>query len=79
MECLPLWPTDICEKGRTLSKTYGIKARAIGNTHGEHIENLLEQIKNEKKSSSFPPPFPPQNLKENPWGTHWEPVGIKGK
>jgi hypothetical protein len=27
MECLPLWPTDICEKGRTLSKTYGIKAR----------------------------------------------------
>jgi hypothetical protein len=24
MECLPLWLTDICEKGRTLSKTYGI-------------------------------------------------------
>jgi hypothetical protein len=23
----PLWPTDICEKGRTLNKTYGIKAR----------------------------------------------------
>jgi len=27
MECLPLWPTDIREKGRTLSKIYGIKAR----------------------------------------------------
>jgi hypothetical protein len=57
----------------------GLKQGAIGNTHGEHIENLLEQIKNEKKSSSFPPAPPPQNLKENPWGTHWEPVGTKGK
>jgi hypothetical protein len=27
MECLPLWPTYIGEKGRTLGKTYGIKAR----------------------------------------------------
>jgi hypothetical protein len=27
MECLPLWPTCIGEKGRTLGKTYGIKAR----------------------------------------------------
>jgi len=27
MECLPLWPTYIDEKGRTLGKTYGIKAR----------------------------------------------------
>jgi hypothetical protein len=24
--------------------------------------------------------LPPQkNLKENPWGTNWEPVGTKGK
>jgi hypothetical protein len=27
MECLPLWPTYLGEKGRTLGKTYGIKAR----------------------------------------------------
>jgi hypothetical protein len=27
MECLVLWPTYIGEKGRTLGKTYGIKAR----------------------------------------------------
>jgi len=27
MECLPLWPTYIGEKGKTLGKTYGIKAR----------------------------------------------------
>jgi len=40
------WPTDICEKGRTLSKTYGIKTRCDW---------------------------------EHPWGTHWEPVGTKGK
>jgi len=46
MKCLPLWPTDICEKGRTLSKTYGIKARCDW---------------------------------EHPRGTHWEPVGTKGK
>jgi hypothetical protein len=35
MECLPLWPTYIVEKGRTLGKTYG-----IGNTLGEPIGNL---------------------------------------
>jgi hypothetical protein len=42
----------------------GLKQGAIGNTHGEHIANLLDQRKNEKKSSSSPPPPPPQNLKE---------------
>jgi len=36
MECLPLWPTYIAEKGRTL----GLKRGAIGNTLGEHIGNL---------------------------------------
>jgi hypothetical protein len=40
MECLPLWPTYIGEKGRTLGKTYGTRRRAIGNTLGEHIRNL---------------------------------------
>ncbi len=53
MECLPLWPIYIGEKGRTLSKTYGIKARCywehpwgmhwkpqeqIGNLMGTHWE-----------------------------------------
>jgi hypothetical protein len=41
----------------------GLKQGAIGNTHGEHIENMLEQRKNEKNLPSPPPP-PPQNLKE---------------
>jgi len=27
VECLPLWPRYIGEKGRTLDKTYGIKVR----------------------------------------------------
>ncbi len=27
MECLTLWPTYIGEKGRTVGKTYEIKAR----------------------------------------------------
>jgi len=34
MECLPLWPTYIGEKGRTSGKTYRIKEGAIGNTLG---------------------------------------------
>jgi hypothetical protein len=46
MECLlPLWPTYIGEKGRTLGKTYGIKARcyweqSLG-THWELEEKML--------------------------------------
>ncbi len=39
MECLPLWPTYIGEKGRTL--TYGIKMKCIDNTFGEHIGNMM--------------------------------------
>jgi len=48
MQCLPLWPTYIGEKGRTLGKTYGIKAKCywehLWGTHWEpreHIENLM--------------------------------------
>jgi hypothetical protein len=48
MECLPLWPTYIGEKGRTLGKTYGIKARCywehLWRTHCEpveHVENVM--------------------------------------
>ncbi len=40
LECLTLWPTYVREKGRTLGKTYGIKASATGTTLGEHIGNL---------------------------------------
>jgi len=50
MESLPLRPTYIDEKGRTLGKTYGIQVRC----YWEHIENLMgthwEQKKNEKES-----------------------------
>jgi hypothetical protein len=43
MECLPIWPTYIGEKGRTLGKTYGIKMRyylgtPLGNSLGTHWE-----------------------------------------
>jgi hypothetical protein len=48
MECLPLLPTYIGEKGRTLGKTYGIKARCCWGhpwgTNGEpreHMGNLM--------------------------------------
>jgi len=41
----------------------GLKQGAIGNTHGEHIANLLDQRKNEKKSSSSPPPSSATKLK----------------
>jgi len=55
----------------------GLKQGAIGYTHGEHIENLLEQRKNEKNLLLSPPP--PQNLKRKPMvntlGTCWN----KGK
>jgi hypothetical protein len=43
-----------------------LKQGAIGNTHEEHIGNLLEQRENEKKSSSFHPP--PPKLKRKPMG-----------
>jgi hypothetical protein len=40
MEYLPLWPTYIGEKGRTLGITYGIKARC----YWEHIGNLWNTL-----------------------------------
>jgi len=58
MECLPLLPTYIGEKGRTLGKTYGIKARCYWEhpweTHWElreHKGNMLGTKTNEN-----PPP-----------------------
>jgi len=43
MQSLSLWPSYIGEKGRTLGKIYGIKAKVltIGNTLGEPIGNPL--------------------------------------
>jgi hypothetical protein len=43
MKCLPLWPTYIGEKGRTLGKTYEMKARCYwkhpgGGTNCKHRE-----------------------------------------
>jgi len=45
MECLPLWPTYLGDKWRTLGKTYGINARF----YWEHPwETHWEQRKDEK-------------------------------
>jgi hypothetical protein len=76
MECLPLWPTYIGEKGRTLDKTYGIKAscyweRPWGTNWEpmEHIANLLwihwelegDMLgTKEKWKKSSPPPHAPK-------------------
>jgi hypothetical protein len=63
MECLPLWLNYIGEKGRTLGKTYGTKARCYwGHTWGTHWE-LREHIGNlkgikEKWKKILPPPAP---------------------
>jgi hypothetical protein len=55
----------------------GLKQGAIGNTHGEHIENLLEQRKNEK-NLFLPPPSPPK-LKRKPMGNTLGTCWNKGK
>jgi len=67
MECLPLWPTYIGEKGRTLGKTHGIKVRCYwkhpwrkhwepdGNPLGTWREHVWEQ-RNFFKKSFCPPP-----------------------
>jgi hypothetical protein len=65
MECLPLWPSYIGEKGRTLGKTYGIRVRCywehLWGTHWELERGTCwEQRKKEKKN----PPSPTQNSKE---------------
>jgi len=67
MECLRLWPTYVGEKGRTLGKTYGIKAWCYWEypcgTHWELEGNMLGRKEKRKKSSPSPPPPPTQNLK----------------
>jgi hypothetical protein len=55
MECLPLWPTYLGDKWRTLGKTYGIKARF----YWEHPwETHWEQRKDEKILPVSPNPKP---------------------
>jgi hypothetical protein len=75
IECLPLWPTYIGGKGRTLGKTHGIKVRWYWKhpwgTHWEPDRNplgtlrepVLEQRKNQKN------PCAPPNLKGKNQGT----------
>jgi hypothetical protein len=64
MECLPLWPTYIGEKGRTLGKTYGIRMRC----HWEHVWGThwepREHVGNKGKMKKIFPLPPTQNLKE---------------
>jgi len=46
MECLTLWPTYIGEKGEDFGQNIcDLKRVAIGNTFGEHIENLENILK----------------------------------
>jgi hypothetical protein len=73
IDCLPLWSIYTGEKGRTLGKTSGIKARCYWEhpweTHWEHIGNLKgtcwEQRKNEKKKPLAPSPNPKLKRKKN--------------
>jgi len=69
MECHPLWPTYIGEKGRTFGKTYGIEVSC----YWEHLWNLWnmlrtwwEHIGNKLKKKKDPPP---QDLREKNQGT----------
>ncbi len=77
MKCLPLWPSYISEKGRTLGKTYGIKVRCYWEyprrTHWEPNGNLKGTCEGQRKkwkNEKIPPPTPP-NLKENKIKALW--------
>jgi hypothetical protein len=64
IECHLLWPTYIGEKGRTLGKMYGIKARCYWEHLGEHIGNLQgtgrEHVGNKGKMKRILPNPPPK-------------------
>jgi hypothetical protein len=51
MKCLYLWPTYIHEKGRTLGKTYGIKARCYWEPR-EHVGNKGKNEKNDPNTKA---------------------------
>jgi hypothetical protein len=67
MESLPLWPTCIGEKGRTLGKTYKIKARCYWEHPWEHIGNLRQlqgnMLGTKKLKKNPPPPSTPPTPK----------------
>jgi hypothetical protein len=72
VKCLCLSPRYIGEKGRTLGKTYGIKARCywehIGNLMGTHWEverNIEGTCWEQRKNGINPPPPPPKTSKKN--------------
>jgi hypothetical protein len=46
--CFPLWPTYMGEKGRTLGKTYGIKAMCYWEPNGNLKGTCWEQRKKKK-------------------------------
>jgi len=54
--CLSLSPTYIREKGRTLGKTYGNKARC----YGEHPWGTYWEPDGNKKEHKILPPLPPK-------------------
>jgi hypothetical protein len=67
----------MCQKGRTLGKGYGIEEGVVGNTFGEHIDNLKNIIGNicehKIKKSIFTPP-PPKEIKSSlvyVQSSHW--------
>jgi hypothetical protein len=59
----PFRPLTYVRRGGLWAKHMGLKQGAIGNTHGEHIGNLLEQRKKDKNLFA-PPPQPDQTQKK---------------
>ncbi len=55
MECLMFWPSYVHERGRTLGKTYGIKARCYWDHLGEHIGNLMRTCWEQKQMKKICP------------------------
>jgi hypothetical protein len=59
MQCLPIWPTYICEKGGTLGGNFGHIGEHIRNsmnilrTHWEHSANFIGTHSKQQNSNSF--------------------------
>jgi hypothetical protein len=58
MECLPIWPTYIEEKGRTLDKRCGIKVRCYWEHPPGTVGNLKGICWEQRKKEKIPPPSP---------------------
>jgi hypothetical protein len=74
MKCLPLWPNYRGEKGKTLGKTYGIKARCYWEHRwGTHWKLEREHVRNKGKMNKNLPSIPtPQKLKRKIKSMHFE-------